>query len=295
VRALGIDVGGSNIKAVLLERGEVVSRSESPTLSERGGPDAVLGRIAAVAREAAPWDSIGVALPGLFDPDGRATLLPNLHGDWVGVAIADPLAAALDRPVRLVNDGHAFALAESTLGAGSGGRNVMCVVCGTGIGGGLVLDGELHLGPRQRAGEFGHHTVVENGPECNCGNRGCLELYAGSRAIARAAGAESFREAVGAAESGDRRAREAIARAGQLIGLAIANILIFLCPDRVVVGGGVAAAGDVLLDPLRAEIERRARVAPLELIEIAPARLGAQAGAIGAALWGATTSAEGRA
>lgn len=287
MRALGIDVGGSNIKAVLLEGGAVVSRSESPTLSERGGADAVLARVAAVARAAEPWDSIGVALPGLFDEDGRAILLPNLHGDWNGAPIAAPLASKLDRPVRLVNDGHAFALAESTIGAGRGGENVMCVVCGTGIGGGLVLHGELHLGPRERAGEFGHHTVVEDGPECNCGNRGCLELYAGSRAIARAAGAESFRDAVRAADSGDERARDAIARAGQLIGLAIANIVIFLCPDRVVVGGGVAAVGDLLLDPLRAEVARRARVAPLDRIEIVPAELGAEAGAIGAALWGA--------
>ncbi len=287
MRALGIDVGGSNIKVVLLEDGAVVSRSESPTLSERGGPDAVLARVAAVARAAEPWDSIGVALPGLFDEDGRAILLPNLHGDWDGAPIAAPLASALGRPARLVNDGHAFALAESTIGAGRGGENVMCVVCGTGIGGGLVLHGKLHLGPRDRAGEFGHHTVVEDGPECNCGNRGCLELYAGSRAIARAAGAENFREAVRAAESGDERARDAIARAGQLIGLAIANIVIFLCPDRVVVGGGVAAVGDLLLDPLCAEVERRARVAPLDRIEIVPAELGAEAGAIGAALWGA--------
>jgi glucokinase len=291
VRALGIDVGGSNIKAVLLDDGKVVSRSESPTLSERGGPDAVLGRIAAVARAEAPWDSIGVALPGLFDEDGRAVLLPNLHGEWDGVPIAEPLASRLERPVRLVNDGHAFALAESTIGAGSGGRNVMCVVCGTGIGGGLVLDGSLHLGPRERAGEFGHQTVLEDGPECSCGNHGCLELYAGSRAIARAAGADSFREAVGAAQSGDERACDAIGRAGQLIGLAIANILIFLCPDRVVVGGGVAAAGDLLLGPLRAEVERRARVAPLDRIEIVAARLGAEAGAIGAALWGAARPA----
>ena len=287
MRALGIDVGGSNIKAVLLEEEVVVFRSESPTLSERGGPGAVLGRIAAMAQAAAPWDSIGVALPGLFDEQGRAVLLPNLHGEWDGVPIAEPLATRLDRPVRLVNDGHAFALAESTLGAGSGGRNVMCVVCGTGIGGGLVLDGELHLGPRERAGELGHHTVVEHGAECSCGNRGCLELYAGSRAIACAAGTESFREAVAAAAAGDEQARAAIARAGQLIGLAIANIVIFLCPDRVVVGGGVAAAGDVLLGPLRAEIKRRARVAPLDRIEIVTAQLGAEAGAIGAALWGA--------
>jgi glucokinase len=287
VRALGIDVGGTHVKAVVVEDGRVVARRETPTLSEQGGPDAVLGRVVGLARDLGASASVGVALPGLFDESGRAVLLPNLHGDWAGIPIADPLTAALEQPVRLVNDGHAFALAESTLGAGRGGRNVMCVVCGTGIGGGLVLDGRLHLGPRARAGEFGHHTVAEDGPECGCGNRGCLELYAGSRAIARAAGRATFREAADAATAGDEQARAALERAGTLIGLAIANVLIFLCPDRVVIGGGVAEAGELLLLPLSAEIERRARVAPLDRIELVPAALGADAGAIGAALWSA--------
>jgi glucokinase len=287
VRALGIDVGGTHVKAVVLEDGRVAARGETPTLSEQGGPAAVLVRVAGLAQSMGAWDSVGVALPGLFDEDGRAVLLPNLHGDWAGTAIAGPLARALGTEVRLVNDGHAFALAESTLGAGRGARNVMCIVCGTGIGGGLVLDGRLHLGPGERAGEFGHHTVVEDGPECGCGNRGCLELYAGSRAIARAAGRTTYRETVAAARDGDERASAALTRAGALIGLAIANVLIFLCPDRVVVGGGVAEAGEPLLGPLRAEVEARARVAPLDRIAIVPAGLGAEAGAIGAALWGA--------
>jgi glucokinase len=163
----------------------------------------------------------------------------------------------------------------------------MCIVCGTGIGGGLVLGGRLHLGPDARAGEFGHHTVVEEGEPCECGNRGCLERYAGARAIAAAAGAETFAEAVAAARAGDERAAAALARAGTLIGLAIANVLIFLCPDTVVVGGGVAEAGDLLLGPLRASLADRARVAPLDRIRVVPAELGPRAGAIGAALWGA--------
>jgi glucokinase len=250
----------------------------------------VLDRLVALARSAGAFDSIGVALPGLFDEDGCALLLPNLYGDWVGRPISAPLAHALGTRVELINDGHAFALAESRLGAGRGAGNVMCIVCGTGIGGGLVLGGRLHLGPSARAGEFGHHTVVEDGPRCECGNRGCLELYAGARAIATAAGAPSFDETVVQARAGDTRATAALARAGTLIGLAIANVLIFLCPDRVVVGGGVAEAGELLLDPLRASIAERARVAPLDRIAIVPADLGAHAGAIGAALWGGDRS-----
>jgi glucokinase len=287
VRALGLDLGGTNIKLALLEDGELVERRDAPTLSEVGGPAAVLDRIVDLGRSVGPVDSIGVALPGLFDEDGVTSLLPNVHGEWNGQPVRTPLTESFGQEVRLINDGHAFALAESRLGAGRGAANVMCVVCGTGIGGGLVLGGSLHLGPAERAGEFGHHTVVEGGPECECGNRGCLELYAGARAIARAAGAPSFDEALASAREGDPEAVHALGRAGELIGLAIANVLIFLCPDRVVVGGGVAVAGELLLGPMRASIADHARVAPLDRIQIVEAELGPLAGAIGAALRGA--------
>jgi glucokinase len=282
VRSLGLDLGGTNIKLALLEDGALVATDETRT---GAGVEDVLDRMAALARGAGPVESVGVALPGLFDDDGVALLLPALDG-WTGHPVRAGLERRLGQPVRLINDGHAFALAESTLGAGRGAANVMCIVCGTGIGGGLVLGGLLHLGPEQRAGEFGHHTVVQDGPRCACGNRGCLELYAGARAIAAAAGTASFDEAVDAARAGDGRARDALGHAGTLIGLAIANVLIFLCPERVVVGGGVAQAGDLLIEPLRASVADRARVAPLDRIEITAAELGSGAGAIGAALWG---------
>jgi glucokinase len=288
MRALGLDLGGTNIKLALLENGVLVEQREAPTRSEDGGPAAVLQRIVELGRSVGPVDSVGIALPGLFDENGVIVLLPNLYGAWTGTPAREPLEAGFDAPVRLINDGHAFALAESTLGAGRGAANVMCVVCGTGIGGGLVLGGRLHLGPNLRAGEFGHHTVSEHGPLCECGNRGCLELYAGARAIAATAGAPSFHDTVLRARAGDDAALHALARAGELIGLAIANVLIFLAPDRVVVGGGVAEAGELLLDPLRVSVAERARVAPLDLITIAPAELGPRAGAIGAALWSAS-------
>ena len=284
MRRLGLDLGGTNIKRVVLDGDEIVERDSEPTRSDEG-VGAVLNRLAALAREAGPVASVGVALPGLFDTEGRAVLLPNLHGDWVGRPIADPLADALGRPVRLINDGHAFALAEARIGAARGAEDVLCIVCGTGIGGGLVIGGRLHLGVEDRAGEVGHHTVVEDGPLCGCGNHGCLETLAGARAIAAAAQQPSFDDVVAAARRGDERARDAIRRAAAYMGIAIANLTIFITPGRVVVGGGVAEAGELLLDPLRAEVERRAgRVAPLHAIEIVAATLGADAGAVGAAL-----------
>jgi glucokinase len=286
-RRIGLDVGGTNIKLVVLEGDEVVDRASEPTRSE-DGPDAVLDRLAALARASGEAASVGVAFPGLFDGDGRGLLFPNLDGDWRGRPIREPLSHALGRPVALVNDGHAFAVAEARVGAARGARDVMCIVCGTGIGGGLVLDGRLHMGVDDRAGEIGHHTVVLDGHRCKCGNRGCLELYAGARAIAQTAGRESFDVTVAAARAGDGTAVAAIRRAGELIGVAVANLTIFLTPERVVIGGGVAEAEELLIEPLRAELARRAaNVAPLEHIEVVRATLGPEAGAIGAALFAA--------
>jgi glucokinase len=287
VTRLGLDLGGTNIKRVLLDGERIVERDSQPTRSEEGVA-AVLDRLAALAREAGTVDSVGVAVPGIVDSDGRGVLLPNLHGDWAGHPIAEPLRAALGRPVRLINDGHAFALAEARVGAARGVRDVICIVCGTGIGGGLVVAGRLHLGVEDRAGEVGHHTVVVDGPACNCGNRGCLETLAGARAIAAAAGQPSFDDVVEHARRGDEQAREALRRAAMYIGVAIANLTIFLTPQRIVVGGGVAEAGELLFEPLAAELERRAGgVAPLHGIDLVPASLGADAGAVGAALAGA--------
>jgi glucokinase len=287
VRHLGLDVGGTRIKRVVLEGDEIVARDSELTRSEDGVP-AVLDRLAGMAGELGDVASIGLALPGLFDADGRAVLLPNLHGEWVGQPIAEPLRNALGQPVHLINDGHAFALAEARIGAARGAEDVMCVVCGTGIGGGLVIAGRLHLGMEDRAGEIGHHTVLPDGPRCGCGNYGCLEMLAGARAIAAAAEQHSFNAVVSAARDGDPRSVDALRRAGSYIGIAIANLTIFLTPQRIVVGGGVAEAGELLLAPLREEVERRAgRVAPLHAIDIVPAALGADAGAVGAALFGA--------
>ena len=295
VRRLGLDLGGTEIKLALLEDEDVRETATAETRSHEGGPEQVLDRVVRLARTAGDVDSVGISVPGLVDGDGRALLFPNLHGNWAGAPVAEPLSQAFERRVPLLNDGHAFALAEARLGAAQGFSDVICIVCGTGVGGGLVLGGSLRRGIDDRGGEIGHHTVLPDGERCGCGNRGCLETVAGSRAIARAAGAATFADALAAARGGDEQALGAFERAGRFLGIATANLVLFVSPERVVVGGGVAEAGELVLGPLRAEVAARAAtVAPLERIEIVPAALGPYAGAIGAALYGAESGEERR-
>lgn len=293
---LGLDLGGTNIKSAVIERSDgelrVVATDSCPTSSHEG-PDRVLDRVAqagrSITRSLGRPASVGLALPGHFDAErGTGTLLPNLHGDWRGRPIAGPVSAALQQPVALINDVRALTLAEARLGAGRGVHDFICIALGTGVGGGIVIGGQLHFG-LGHAGEIGHTTVEPDGPLCGCGNRGCLDRVASAERIAAEAGHATVFDAVAAAKAGDRRAQEAIEHAAIAIGRVLAGAVVLLWPQRVVVGGGVAAAGDVLFVPMREELRRRAAVAPVDQIDVVPAELGHFAGAVGAALYGAET------
>jgi glucokinase len=214
MRRLGLDVGGTDIKLALLEDDRIVATDATPTRSEDGGPAAVISRLIDLGRSAGAVDSVGVSVPGLFDGDGRGVLFPNLYGDWARFPIRERASEGFGSPVALLNDGHAFTLAEARVGAARGSQDVLCVVCGTGVGGGLVLGGRLHLGIEDRAGEIGHHTVERDGEPCGCGNHGCLETIAGARAIARAAGRESFVVKLEVAPEGEPAGVAALSRAG---------------------------------------------------------------------------------
>jgi glucokinase len=288
---LGLDLGGTNVKAAVLDGSSRVLATDACATGAADGPEAVLERVAALGRAVTePFGepaTAGLALPGHFDAEsGTSSLLPNLLGDWVGRPIAGPVGAQLGVPVTLVNDVRALTLAELRLGAGRGARDLVCVALGTGVGGGVVIGGRLHLG-LGHAGEIGHTTVDPDGPLCGCGNRGCLDRMASAQSIADAAGRADVAEAAAAALAGDEVARAAFARAGEYVGRVLAGAVVLLWPERVVVGGGVADAGDLLLEPLRAELRRRACVAPVDEIAVVRAELGAYAGAVGAALWGA--------
>jgi glucokinase len=163
---------------------------------------------------------------------------------------------------------------------------------GTGVGGVFAIDGRVHQGHDGTGGEFGHQTIDPDGPWCGCGNRGCVEAYAGADQIAAACGTATAEEAVRAARAGDERARGGIAQVGRYLGIGISNSVVVVTPDRVVIGGGVAAAGELLFAPIRAELARRVTITSIAEVEIVGAELGTLAGAIGAAIHGAERAAE---
>jgi glucokinase len=297
MRILGIDLGGMFVKHAVLDldsEPRVLEQGQTETLLA-AGPDAVLARVAEAARAVGDVDAVGLAMPGPLDLEaGRARDLPNFPR-WEGIPVIERLEAALGRRVALIRDGCAFALAEHALGAGRGCRDMVGVTVGTGIGGGLVLGGALYLGADGSAGELGHQTVDPDGPACGCGNRGCLEALASGPAIAAAAGSGSAEEACATALAGDERARIAFAEAGRWLGLGLANVAAIVVPERIVIGGGVAAAGELLLRPARQELTRRLTILPASRVELVPAQLGSFAGAIGAGLWAGAPSAYGTA
>jgi glucokinase len=289
-RYLGIDVGGTNSKLAVLDTADkLLATATIPTGSD--DPGEVMGRLAAagagLAAEHGPVAAAGVGVPGLFDEaSGRAVLLPNLPPAWTGHEIGRPLADRLGVPVALINDARSFTLAESRMGAAAGCSTVICLTLGTGVGGGVVVDGRLRFGPHGRAGELGHQVIDPDGPPCGCGNRGCVEAFAAGAALSRLGGRDSPRAVFRAAAAGDERARAAIEAVVGRLAVGIANLVTVLWPERVVVGGGVAAAGEQLLGPLRRAVAAASPLVDPASYEIVAAALGPAAGAIGAALWG---------
>src|SRR5215472_11523541 len=290
---LGLDLGGTNLKWAVVERTPEARliKTGSVHTDVRDGERSVLrqmvGVAAGVTGELPGVESVGVGMPGVLDPKAGVTrMIPNIPGRWYGLQFLEPIAEAAKIPARLINDARAFALAEHGLGAGRGVPSMLGITLGTGVGGGLVLDGRLYFGHHGTAGEFGHQTILPDGPMCNCGNRGCLEALAKADAITSACGQPDVEASVAAARAGDVRALRGVRDAGRFLGIGVSNVVVLLGVDRVVVGGGIAAAGDTLLDPIREELERRVHVTDVSRISVVGGELGTWAGAIGAALHG---------
>jgi glucokinase len=304
-RHLGLDLGATNLKWAVVDHDDgtwtSVARDQVPTRllpDPDAVPASVVGQLAEVAAAAieawGPVASVGIGVPGLYDPaTGTTRFLVNVPGPWAGHPVAGPVSDAVGVPAFLVNDARAFGLAELRLGAGRGASSMVGLTLGTGVGGVVAIDGRVHQGHDGTAGEIGHQTIDPDGPWCGCGNRGCLESFARADQIAAACGTATAEEAVRAARAGDERARAGLADIGRYLGIGIANMIAVLSPDRIVLGGGVSAAGELLFAPIRAEIARRVRTTSIDDVELVPAELGTWAGAIGAAVHGAERAGAG--
>lgn len=309
---IGVDVGGTKVVAGLVDSsGSVLeqTRRDTPGRTTRASvvEDVIVDAVGQMRQAAggAPVLGVGLGAAGFVSAD-RSTVVFAPHLAWRDEPIRDRLAQRLGLPVVLDNDAKAAAWAEFRFGAGRGEPRLLLVTLGTGIGGALVLDGRVERGRHGLAGEFGHMQVVPDGERCECGNRGCWEQYSSGRAMQRearemleqdspyAAGLAAYchgdparvegHHVTQAARAGDVAALELMGDVGRWLGLGLANLAAALDPGRIVVGGGVSEAGDLLLEPAREMFGRRLTgrghrpIAP-----ILAAELGPSAGMVGAA------------
>lgn len=311
--ALGIDLGGTKIlTAVVDDQGKMLSRDYRSTPAQQG-QDAVIEAMAQSARAAveqaglgmSDLSAAGIGVPGPCNPKtGILHTTPNLPG-WRDVPIKDIMADQLDRAVYLVNDANAAGLAEYHFGAGRGARSLIYVTVSTGIGGGIVLDGEIYTGPAGLAAEIGHITIDDKGPLCNCGNLGCWEALASGTALATRArrlaaegrasaivaladgdsGKITARHVGQAAEQGDTVAKELLQVTSHYLGTGFASLINIFNPDVMVIGGGMSEMGALLLEPAYAVAQRRAFARAYDAVRFETAQLGGDSGVLGAAVF----------
>ncbi len=298
-RAIGVDIGGTAIKAGRLAGGKVEAEIERPTPA-REGVESVVRTLAAMVEElAAGWVSgqaawsLGIGCAGLIDPErGVVVTSPNLPG-WKDAPLADLAEQATGRRPIVQNDANAFTLAEARHGAGAGARNVVGITLGTGVGGGLILGGRLWTGTHGYAGEIGHVPLVAGGPLCSCGSRGCVEAMIGTPAIIRDYCGRSGKrdsaslspgEISARARAGDSAALETWREIGRYLGLALGGLANLLDPDLFVIGGGVSGSADLMFPSARTALEDQMLAPGAHAPGLVAAALGPAAGWIGAAL-----------
>lgn len=294
-RAIGIDIGGSRLRAALIDAsGAILERRETMTLAQ-AGPAAVIAQAVELVSEIAPerdranLAGAGIACPGPLDTErGLALGIPTLTG-WSSIPIAEMIGTALRLPVRLENDGIAAAIGEWKFGAGRGLRHLAYITVSTGIGGGVVLDGRPLHGRMGMAGHVGHMTVQRDGALCPCGNRGCWEAYASGTAFGQRISQSTGSMAGGtpksvfaAARLDNPDAKALVAEEADWLGIGIANLLHLYSPDCVVIGGGISNGFDLLFSGISARIRANAMPAFRD-VPVVVAGLGENAGLIGAA------------
>jgi len=312
---VGVDLGGTHLRAAIVDSvtGVISGFKQIPTQAYEGH-DAVIVRMTGLIQEVIASDGtskgqvggVGIGVPGVVDLDrGWVKFVPNLPDNWRDVPLCQAIEERVDLPTHLLNDARSMTFGEWKFGGGRGVQTMACFTLGTGIGGGLIINGKLHMGTGDVAAELGHQTIDFNGPRCGCGNHGCVEAFASGPAIA-AMGVKAVMQGLTtnigemvnhdlnritpkviyqAAMDGDKIAQEIFELAGYYIGIAVGNVLVSVGPRKVVIGGGVSQAGDLLLDPIRRTISQRGSMVLVEQVQIVQAELGTNAGLVGAALW----------
>jgi len=315
--SIGVDLGGTNIISAIMNRqGEIASSLKIRTLAEKGKEATVKRIIEAIHKNIAqftitPDDIIGIGIgaPGPLDiKRGIINFAPNLPG-WRDIPLKKILEDEFNMKIVLENDANAAAWGERCYGAGQGINNLVCFTLGTGIGGGIIIDGKIYHGNNCGAGELGHMTVNKDGPRCNCGNYGCLEAYSSATGVKNRIksrikeGIKSdflnfdsddelldsirLKSIFETARKGDKLTKDIVEEAISYLGIAIANITNILNPEMVVLVGGITNEGDKLLIPLKEEVKKRAFYSNYKSLKIVIGELGGNAGVLGAAalLW----------
>ena len=284
-QVIGVDIGGTGLKLGRFDSdGQLLAEHHCPT-PQPPAPGAVTTAVVEAIEVLDPHrqaDAVGVGLPGPMDRSGRvAQVCINLPG-WQQVPLAEWLEARLQRPVTLANDGNCAVLGEQWLGAAQGIDDVVLLTLGTGVGGGVILGGQLFLGRRGAAAEPGLIGLDPAGPPCNSGNNGSIETFCSIGALTRSAGSPPD-ELSRRAANGDAEALGAWRRYGQLLGCGISSLVYAFTPERVLLGGGLSAAFPFFAASLQQEVERRVLAPSRQDLVIAPASLGNGAGRLGAA------------
>jgi glucokinase len=305
----GIDLGGTKIAIVLgTETGAILAHAKIETRADDGPQSAFTRTLETIHKLSADCgakcSAIGLGVPGLADPrSGVIQFLPNLPDNWNRFPAGAFLAQQYGVPAYVLNDARLAALGEFHFGSGAHSSNMLVVTLGTGVGGGLILEGKLRMGECAAAGEVGHQTILPDGPECGCGSRGCLETLINGRQLTQAGASLARegkaprllelvsgeldritpREMAQAVALGDSAVAAAIEQSARYLGIGIANAVSITAVSDVVLCGGVAALGDLILLPVKEEVAKRVRMFPAaDRVSIRQSDLGERVGALGA-------------
>ncbi len=306
--AIGVDLGGSHLAVGLVDPLGKTLELKEVKIDNLAPPEITLEITAKTIQEV--WKNrsevcgVGMGLPGNHDHvRGICHFSPNFPS-WHEVEVTPYLSRVLKLPVYMLNDVRVATLGEFHFGAGKKVKNLVMMAIGTGIGGGIIINGQLLIGAQEAAGEIGHMTIITNGPLCNCGNRGCLEALASGPAIS-SRGAEAILRGQSAklrdkiksldelnakviadlAALGDDACKRILEEAGEAIGIGIASLAVTLNPELFIVGGGVAQTGKPLFAAIQAGLNKHVHIFPSSSVSIVPASLGVRAGLVGAAAY----------